>query len=81
MKELWKKIYGQARMWVNARELSLDPMPHYIRDREDFAMFTWWIETDYESYRVVVITDDKQQFIELDRINSPSKEIIIRLGA
>ena len=26
-KKLWKKIYGQCRMWANAAEITLDPVP------------------------------------------------------
>ena len=42
-KKMWKKIYGQARMWVNARELTLDPMPYTVEDTED-SFVTWWCE-------------------------------------
>lgn len=42
-KEMWKKIYGQCRMWINAREITLDPVPYKVHDDGGYAWVDWFV--------------------------------------
>lgn len=45
-KQLWKKIYGQCRMFVNAAEITLDPVPFDIDFQPDGARWlSFWVGT------------------------------------
>ena len=86
-KEMWKKIYGQARMWVNARELTLDPMPYTVNDTKN-SFVSWWCENwGGNSYTVRVFTYANGLFpshIQLKRWNILKDEetvVEIRVGA
>lgn len=47
-KKLWKKIYGQCRMWANAAEITLDPVPYILREDEDGTRFlNFWLGYRY----------------------------------
>ena len=82
-KELWKKIYGQCRMWVNAREITLDPVPRTVDlEDENCTFLAYWAE-EKEIYRVVVhagvLNGKAWASIELSRMWCPTaNEIIVR---
>ena len=47
-KKLWKKIYGQCRMWINAAEITLDPVPFRVEEDEDGNRWlSFWLSYKY----------------------------------
>jgi hypothetical protein len=47
-KQLWKKIYGQCRMWINAAEITLDPVPFDVFFDEDGSRWlSFWVGRRY----------------------------------
>jgi hypothetical protein len=79
-KEIWKKIYGQCRMWVNAREITLDPVPFSVDAEDDNDTFiTYWMHLGKDEYRVYVSTSDIiGTKIVLGRMWKNEREIVVR---
>ena len=79
-KEMWKKIYGQCRMWVNAREITLDPVPFTVDvENENSTFISYWMHLGKEQYRVYVsATDILGAKIVLGRMWKNEREIVVR---
>ena len=76
-KKMWKKIYGQCRMWINAREITLDPVPYKVHDDGSYAWVDWFVG----KFFIQAFIGSYTRKIYISRAGDFKSEIIIRENA
>ena len=76
-KKMWKKIYGQCRMWINAREITLDPVPFMVHDDGNYA----WVDWFAGKYFIQAFIGYSLRKIYINRASDLEHEVIVRQNA
>jgi len=76
-KEMWKKIYGQCRMWVNAREITLDPVPYMVCEDGNYSWVHWYVGNIF----IAVFIGPGYTKIYLNRPEDNFRDVVIRKNA